>query len=133
MIDQALQKGWPLKRIETVLRAILRAGAYELEKNATCRPASSSPNMSTLPMPSSIATRPAWSMRCSTSSRGNCVRASSTPRQGEARAQARATLGESGEDRLIARYFKPIARHPGALGLIDDAAVLMPPTATRWS
>jgi N utilization substance protein B len=32
MIDQALQKGWPLKRIETVLRAILRAGVYELDK-----------------------------------------------------------------------------------------------------
>ena len=34
MIDAALQKGWPLKRIETVLRAILRAGAYELECKA---------------------------------------------------------------------------------------------------
>jgi N utilization substance protein B len=32
LIDQALQKGWPLKRIETVLRAILRAGAYELDR-----------------------------------------------------------------------------------------------------
>ena len=31
MIDAALQKGWPLKRIETVLRAILRAAAYELD------------------------------------------------------------------------------------------------------
>jgi transcription antitermination protein NusB len=31
MIDRALAGGWPLKRIETVLRAILRAGAYELE------------------------------------------------------------------------------------------------------
>ncbi len=29
-IDAALAKGWPLKRIETVLRAILRAGAFEL-------------------------------------------------------------------------------------------------------
>jgi len=29
-IDAALSRGWPLKRIETVLRAILRAGAYEL-------------------------------------------------------------------------------------------------------
>lgn len=29
-IDQALSQGWPLKRIEAVLRAILRAGAYEL-------------------------------------------------------------------------------------------------------
>lgn len=30
-IDAALEKGWPLKRIETVLRAALRAGLYELE------------------------------------------------------------------------------------------------------
>lgn len=30
MIDEALQQGWPLKRIETVIRAALRAGAYEL-------------------------------------------------------------------------------------------------------
>jgi thiamine-monophosphate kinase len=34
---------------------------------------------------------------------------------------------ESGEDRLIARYFLPLARHPAALGLVDDAAVLTPP------
>jgi thiamine-monophosphate kinase len=33
----------------------------------------------------------------------------------------------SGEDRLIARYFKPIATHPGALGLADDAAFIKPP------
>src|SRR3954465_4122885 len=32
MIDAILSKGWPLKRIETVLRAILRAGAYELDR-----------------------------------------------------------------------------------------------------
>jgi N utilization substance protein B len=31
LIDAALVHGWPLKRIETVLRAILRAGAYELD------------------------------------------------------------------------------------------------------
>jgi thiamine-monophosphate kinase len=30
----------------------------------------------------------------------------------------------SGEDRLIARHFKPLALHPGALGLTDDAAAL---------
>ncbi|MDB5599742.1 MAG: thiamine-monophosphate kinase [Xanthobacteraceae bacterium] len=34
---------------------------------------------------------------------------------------------ESGEDRLIARYFKPLAQHPAALGLADDAACLTPP------
>jgi thiamine-monophosphate kinase len=33
----------------------------------------------------------------------------------------------SGEDRLIARHFRPLAKHPGALGLADDAAVLAPP------
>lgn len=33
----------------------------------------------------------------------------------------------SAEDRLIARFFKPIATHPGALGLSDDAAVITPP------
>jgi thiamine-monophosphate kinase len=34
---------------------------------------------------------------------------------------------ESAEDRLIARYFRPLATHPGALGLGDDAAVMTPP------
>jgi transcription antitermination protein NusB len=29
-IDAALSRGWPLKRIETIIRAVLRAGAYEL-------------------------------------------------------------------------------------------------------
>ena len=34
---------------------------------------------------------------------------------------------ESGEDRLIGLYFKPIAKHPGAFGLVDDAAAVAPP------
>ena len=33
----------------------------------------------------------------------------------------------SAEDRLIARYFRPLAKHPAALGLSDDAALLTPP------
>jgi transcription antitermination protein NusB len=32
LIDKALASGWPLKRIETILRAVLRAGAYELDR-----------------------------------------------------------------------------------------------------
>jgi thiamine-monophosphate kinase len=32
----------------------------------------------------------------------------------------------SGEDSLIARYFKPIATDPGAFGLNDDAAIIPP-------
>ena len=31
LIDEALSKGWPLKRIEAILRAVLRAWAYELQ------------------------------------------------------------------------------------------------------
>ena len=31
LIDDALSRGWPLKRVEAVLRAILRAGAFELD------------------------------------------------------------------------------------------------------
>jgi thiamine-monophosphate kinase len=33
----------------------------------------------------------------------------------------------SGEDRLIARLFAPIATHPGALSLTDDCGVVTPP------
>src|SRR5262249_58710846 len=33
----------------------------------------------------------------------------------------------SGEDRLIARHFRPLATHPGALALVDDAAVVAIP------
>ncbi len=33
----------------------------------------------------------------------------------------------SAEDRLIARFFAPLATHPGALGLADDAAFIKPP------
>jgi len=31
IIDRALDKGWPLRRIEALMRAVLRAGAYELK------------------------------------------------------------------------------------------------------
>ena len=33
----------------------------------------------------------------------------------------------SAEDRLIARFFKPLAKHPGAFGFNDDAAAITPP------
>jgi N utilization substance protein B len=31
LLDDALTRGWPLQRIDAILRAVLRAGAYELE------------------------------------------------------------------------------------------------------
>src|SRR6266540_3809954 len=33
----------------------------------------------------------------------------------------------SGDERLIERYFRPLAKHPGALALVDDAAAVTPP------
>jgi len=32
LIDKTLQAGWPLKRVEAIMRAILRSGAFELGK-----------------------------------------------------------------------------------------------------
>ena len=37
------------------------------------------------------------------------------------------SIEPSPEDLLIARFFKPLASHPGALGLSDDAACFTPP------
>src|SRR5262249_30363745 len=76
--------------------------------------ASSSPNMSTSPMPLSTARRPAWSTPCWTRSAVSSGPTSS----------AVADSSASGEASLIARYFKPIATDPGAFGLVDDAAIL---------
>ena len=88
---------------------------------ATCRRAWWCRNMPTSPPPSSSATRPAWSMPCSTSWRASCARPNSP---GDVMA---AQDDRSAEDRLIARYFAPLATHPGALGLTDDAAFIKPP------
>jgi len=42
--------------------------------------------------------------------------------------QDEARNGRSGEERLIARYFRPLATAPNAFALADDAAVLTPPS-----
>src|SRR6476660_3932905 len=55
-------------------------------------------------------------MRCSTRSR-----ASSAPTSSRV-----ASAPASGEDSLIARYFRPLATDPGAFDLNDDAAALRP-------
>src|SRR5512135_784561 len=60
-------------------------------------------------------------MRCSTRSP-----ASSAPTsfRGAAADMTASGAGASGEDALIARYFKPLATDPGAFDLVDDAAIL---------
>jgi N utilization substance protein B len=37
-VDKALSEGWPLKRVDAILRAILRAGAYELSRRLDIPP-----------------------------------------------------------------------------------------------
>src|SRR5439155_290731 len=73
--------------------------------------------MSTSRTPLWRKTRPAWSTPCSTRSRGSSAPTSSRVASGKP---------ASGEDSLIARYFRPLATDPGAFGLDDDAAALKP-------
>ncbi len=77
LIDEALADRWPLKRIETVLRAMLRRGAYELghRRDVPARGGRLGICRRRRP-PSSSATRSAWSMPCSISSRTACALAS---------------------------------------------------------
>src|SRR6185437_11117993 len=56
-------------------------------------------------------------MPCSTRSRASSAPTSSRVASGKP---------ASGEDSLIARYFRPLATDPGAFGLDDDAAALRP-------
>ena len=108
-------EGWPLKRIETVLRAILRAGAYELDSAATCRRAWWCRNMSTSPTPSSNATRPAWSTPCSTRLRGSCAPPSSSDAEVSAVARTpNARIGRGPADRASFQADCAASRRVGA-------------------
>src|SRR5579862_7213946 len=60
-------------------------------------------------------------------SRTSCARPSSTAGRPPDSAMGDGDDGLSAEERLIARYLRPLATAPGALGLIDDAAALTPP------
>src|SRR3974390_1784002 len=82
------------------------------------------------PAPSSIGKRPAWSTLGSISSRIRFVRRNSatagwSPHMPADRDQS--GIDQSGEQRLIERYFKPLATTENAFGLGDDAAVITPP------
>ena len=131
LIDAALARGWPLKRIETVLRAILRAGAYELDHRRD--------------VPARVVVSEYVDVAhafVDADETGNGQRRARPAGAANTRRRIRARDGldamakspsdkQSGEDRLIARYFKPLARHPGAFGLDDDAAILSPPARPR--
>src|SRR6516164_6437968 len=86
--------------------------------------------MSTWPALLSTRKRPGWSMPCSISSRTSSAPASSpADREGQLMPSDHDGSAHeiSGEERLIGRYFRPLATAPGAFGLGDDAAVLTPP------
>ena len=132
LIDEALQSGWPLKRIEAVLRAVLRAGAYELEHRRDVPARVVVSNMSMSPPPLSTATRPAWSTPCSTSWRASCAPASSRlncvptppPWRGRRRARCNGRARHSSRRRPPDRALFRAARDPpGRAGLTDDAGV----------
>src|SRR4249920_927064 len=89
-----------------------------------CRRVSWLPNMLTLPLLLSSVTRPEWSMPFLIIWRGVCARPNLVAGPDKPMA---APDDISAEDRLIARFFEPIAAHPGALGLSDDAAFIKPP------
>src|SRR5579872_5957791 len=87
----------------------------------TFRAASWSRNMSMSRTPLSRPRRPAWSMQCSIRSRASSAVANSRGPEADVSAPG---AHASGEDSLIARYFKPLATDSGAFGLTDDAAIL---------
>ena len=125
LIDEALSKGWPLKRIETVLRAALRAGAYELIHRDRRARAGRGGRICRRRGRLCRARRDRHGQRRARPARAAlCVQTNSAAPPGDTMAPHD---DMSPEDRLIARFFKPLATHPGALGLSDDAAFLTPP------
>ena len=126
LIDAALAQGWPLKRIETILRAVLRAGAYELDhrRDVPARVvvseyvdvANAFVDREETGMVNAVLDQLARKLRAAEFETGGVSRWRTARRE-----------PQSGEDRLIARYFRPLATHPGAFGLVDDAAALTPP------
>src|SRR5690349_9967046 len=88
-------------------------------------------NMSTSPAPLWTRKRPAWSTRYSINSRTSSAPSNSMTdrrRRNMPSERDEARNDVSGEERLIARYFRPLATVPNAFGLGDDAAVLTPPS-----
>ena len=120
LIDDALARTWPLKRIEAILRAVLRAGAYELDhrRDVPARVVVSEyvdvahafVEREETGMVNAVLDQIARKLRGANSSGQGSAMAAGEPK--------------SAEDRLIAAYFRPLATHPGALKLTDDAALL---------
>ena len=132
LIDAVLAQTWPLKRIEAILRAVLRAGAFELGparragaggggRICRCRQCLRRPRGNRHGQCRARPDRPQIA-------RGRIRNGGMTPM-----VEYGSRTPQSGEDRLIARYFRPLATDPGALGLLDDAATITPPPGLATS
>ena len=116
IIDKTLAADWPLARIDSVMRAILRAGAYELKAarrhsraclhQGVCR----------------CRRRVFWRRRSRNDQCGAGRRGAPVPCGGIRTARV-GFMNRPSEDELIATYFAPLAG-PGAFGLRDDAAIV---------
>ena len=123
MIEELLAEGWSLVRAGYLLRACLRAGAFELAARPRSRPRSSSTSTSSWHTHSSAPTRRASSTPCSIAWPRDCARKPSRVRRWprpEPRCRASLPSSPSGSGR------SPRAP-PAALQLEDDAALLDPP------
>ncbi len=121
LIHDALVKDWPLKRIDATLRAILRAGSYELTKRPDV------PGRVIITEYIDIAR--AFYVEDERSSSTACWTPSPSGAPRRVRAggrQAVTTAERPGEFDLIARVFAPLAGE-GSYGLRDDAASITPP------
>ncbi len=135
LIDKQLAEGWRLTRVDSILRAILRAGAYEILMRSDVPGARGHLRI--------CRHRPCLLRRGRAQgrerhSRRHCAtkraRRSSPPKEPAMADRAeRVERRHLGEFELIARYFAPLADEAAALALRDDAAVLWPSPRARRS
>ena len=122
MISPALSEGWPLERLEAVLRAILRAGAYELFARYRRSPARGYYRVRRY-RPRLLRRQGgrAWSTPCSTGSGGCCAvtRRETTLVERQKKPGRVNSRSSGGTSRPWPKDF------PGALELTDDAAALV--------
>ena len=140
-VDKTLSDGWPLRRIEALMRAILRAGAFELlhRGDIPARVAikeyvdvagaffdREEAGMINAVLDALARKRAADEFRPDAHFPLITERGRASDCDADARRRSAAGQALMDEAELIARYFAPLAG-PGGLGLRDDAALLAPP------
>src|SRR5262249_43199728 len=126
LVDQQLRTGWRLVRVDSILRAILRAGVFELLERSDV-PARVTINEYINIAKAFFEGEEPKVVNGVLDRIAHKVRAKEFEAAGEG-GSAVAADEEGGEDELIQTTFAPLASgFSGALGLRDDCAVLTPP------